>query len=77
MTTTAAQFSNYDVVRYDTGTEYLITGAKYQDALQAAGWKNGKPFGATRFINGARCTLIGKATRPQTSADAWRFEPTS
>lgn len=74
MTTTPAQFTNLDVVRFDTGTEYLITGATHQEALQVCGWKNGKPYGATRFINGARCTLIGHATRPVTSADTWKFE---
>lgn len=67
-------FKSLDVVKLDTGTTYMVSSQKGNDVC-VKGWKNGKPFGAIRYIDATRCQLIGKAIRPQTNADNWKFVP--
>lgn len=71
-------FKSNDIVKFDTGTEYIVSSTRTDRGngmIAVSSWKNGKPFGAYRVINGERCTLIGHATRPATNADAWVFTP--
>lgn len=72
-----SNFTEYDIVRYDTGTTYMVLTVDGPETLCVKGWKNGKPFGAIRFIDPARCELIGRTARRKTSADKWGFEPIS
>lgn len=66
-----------DVVRYDTGTTYFVCADQGAETVLVKGWKNGKPFGALRNINPARCTKIGRAIRPKTSKDHWHMIPSN
>ncbi len=56
-------FTKYDVVKYDTGTTYIVYRVEGPQTLRVVSFKNGKAFGAIRFIDPARCALIGRATR--------------
>lgn len=63
-------FDRYDIVRYDTGTTYMVSRQMSPENVLVTGWKNGKPFGPIRTIKVARCIKIGK-----TSSDGFPFTP--
>lgn len=77
-TSPAPTFQSDDVVRYDTGTTYLVGGQSSEGVtdgrdLGVVGWKNGNRFGAWRRIDSTRCTLIGHAT--DNGDGTWEFIP--
>jgi hypothetical protein len=68
------KFEKHDVVRFDTGTTYIVIGAG--TPLQVTSWRD-RPYGATRLIDPARCTLVGRATRigGPTGKGIWELTP--
>lgn len=72
----AHNFSRNDVVEYKTGKTYLVGLQTTTDSetIGVSGWKNGKVFGAHRFINAADCKLIGRRV-PINDGAAWGYEP--
>lgn len=66
-------FQPLDIIQYSTGKTYMVSEQTHPESVLVMGWKNGKPFGALRYLTPARCTLVGKATRPQERGDAWGY----
>jgi hypothetical protein len=72
-------FNRDDVVEYKTGKTYLVgfqTSSADAETIGVCGWKNGKAFGAHRYLPAADCKLVGRRV-PINDGAAWGFIPAS
>lgn len=70
----AHTFNRDDVVEYKTGKTYLVGFQRSTESLEVSGWKNGKCYGPSRYLNPEDCKLVGRRV-PINDGAAWGFEP--